>query len=351
MQHTDPMCVIKYSQPRGAGCGNHPQWRLGRLWPCLCLLLICLNPHPVQASGPPPEKPQPVATHQINQLAAALIDAPESMRADFAVDAIAEMIADYNAEADRARRESRTHVRDRDLRRWTVAVDAYTAELTAIANSVTSDTPVRVAIGAANGISLDIDGKPVLVSSPRAREESAFEQRIMDRFCNRYPCDDLIADYRPPQTIAATSDTRTYWSFSQQAGPTCSTGDGLVFQFQDMTDIGGKRKACARIVNELNTLGLAISNRLAEGNRIDWNRLAIHTLPGQEEQLVELADNGSSIRLPLPALSRTTRLFELVRPWLAARVTGQPEYRLVLINAGSLMAPLVDHSENTDVIP
>ena len=351
MQHTNPIRVIKYSHRRDAGSSNHRQWRWGCLWPCLCLLLNCLNPRPVQASGPPPEKPRAVATRQINQLAAALTDAPESMRADFAVAAIAEMIADYNAEADRARRESHTHIRDRDLRRWTVAVDAYAAELTAIANSVTPDTPVRVTIGAANGISLDIDGKPVLVSSPRAREESAFEQRIMDRFCNRYPCDDLIAEYRPPQTLAATSDTRTYWSFSQQAGPSCSTGDGLEFQFQDMTDIGSKRKACERIVNELNTLGLAISTLLAEGRRIDWNRLAIHTLPGEEEQLVELADNGSSIRLPLPALSRTTRLFELVRPWLEAKVAGQPEYRLVLINAGSLMAPLIAPPENTDAIP
>ncbi len=351
MQHTDPMRVIKYSHRRDAGSSNHPQWRLGRLWPCLCLLLICLNPRPVQASGPPPEKPQAVATRQIDRLAAALVDAPESMRADFAVAAIAEMIADYNAEADRARREARTHARDRDLKRWAVAVDTYAAELTAIAESVTPDTPVRVAIGAANGISLDIDGKPVLVGSPRVSEKSAFEQRILDRFCNRYPCGDLIAEYRPPQTVAATSDTRTYWSFSQQAGPSCSTGDGLEFQFQDMTDIGSKRKACDQIVKELNALGLAITTSLAEGSRIDWNRLAIHTLPGEEEQLVELTGDGSSIRLPLPALSRTTRLFELVRPWLAARVAGQSEYRLVLINAGSLMAPLIDPSENSDVIP
>jgi hypothetical protein len=282
-----------------------------------------------------------VATRQINQLAAALTDAPESMRADFAVAAIAEMIADYNAEADRARRESHTHIRDRDLRRWTVAVDAYAAELTAIANSVTPDTPVRVTIGATNGISLDIDGKPVLVSSPRAREESAFEQRIMDRFCNRYPCDDLIAGYRPPQTLAATSDTRTYWSFSQQAGPSCSTGDGLEFQFQDMTNIGGKRKACDSIVKELNALATALAWNLSNGNRIDWNRLAIHALPGGEEHQVELAGGGSTIRLPLPALAETSRLFELVRPWLAAKVSGQPGYRLVIINADELMAPLI----------
>jgi len=35
------------------------------------------------------------------------------------------------------------------------------------------------------------------------------------------------------------------------------------------------------------------------------------------------------------------RLFELVRPWLAAKVSGQPGYRLVIINADELMAPLI----------
>ena len=273
------------------------------------------------------------------------------MRADFAVAAISEMVVDYNEEANRARREVRSRAKDRDLGRWAVAVDTYAAKLTVIANSVTPDTPITVKIGADNSISLEIDGTPVLVSSPRVREQSAFEQRVLDRFCTLYPCDDLIAEYRPPQTVTATSDTRTYWSFSQQAGPSCSTGDGLEFQFQDMTDIGSKRKACDQIVKELNALGLAITTSLAEGSRIDWNRLAIHTLPGEEEQLVKLTGDSSSVRLPLPALSRTTRLFELVRPWLEAKVAGQPEYRLVLINAGSLMAPLIDPPENTDAIP
>lgn len=263
------------------------------------------------------------------------------MRADFAVAAIAEMVVDYNAEANRARREARSHAGDRDLGRWAVAVDTYAAKLTIIANSVTPDTPVTVAIGADNSISLDIDGTPVLVSSPRVREQSAFEQRVLDRFCTLYPCDDLIAEYRPAQTTVTTTDTQTYWSFSQQAGPTCSTGDGLEFQFQDMTNIGGKRKACDSIVKELNALATALAWNLSNGNRIDWNRLAIHTLPGGEEHQVELAGGGSTIRLPLPALAETSRLFELVRPWLAAKVGGQPDYRLVIINADELMAPLI----------
>jgi hypothetical protein len=343
-QRTDHMRAFTPTQRRHGAVGNRLPQTAGSRWrgACLSLLLCCLPTYPAMAWQPAPEESLTAAASQINRLAAALADAPESMRADFAVAAITELVLDYDEEADRARREARSHGRDRDLGRWAIAVDTYAAKLTTIANSVTPATPVTVAIGADNSISLDIDGTPVLVSSPRVREQSAFEQRVLDRFCNLYPCTDLIAEYRPAQPAASTpTDAETYWSFSQQAGPTCSTGDGLEFQFQDMKNIGEKRKACGRIVKELNALAAALAWHLSNGSRIDWNRLAIHALPGEEEHQVELSGDGRTIRLPLPALAATTRLFKLVRPWLAAKVGGLPTYRLVVINADSLMAPLI----------
>jgi len=337
------MSIITHTRRRLRAEDSRPPWGAGSGWRvfCLPLLLSCLPAYPVVASQAAYDQSPNPADRQINRLALALADAPASMRADFAIAAIAEMVVDYNAEADRARREARSRAGDRDLGRWAVAVDAYAAKLTAIANSVTPDTPVRVAIGAENSISLDIDDVPVLVSSPRVREQPAFEQRILNRFCTLYPCEDLIAEYRLPQPAFTSSDTETYWSFSQQAGPSCSTGDGLEFQFQNMKNIGQKREACGRIVKELNTLAAALAWNLSNGSRIDWNQLTIHALPGEDEHQVELANGGETIRLPLPALARTIRLFELVRPWLAAKAGGQPGYRLVIINAGDLMAPLI----------
>jgi hypothetical protein len=258
------------------------------------------------------------------------------------VAAITEMVADYNEEALRARREARGRAGSHDLARWSFAVDAYAGELSAIADSVSAETPVGVAIGADNSISLDIDGKPVLVSSPRVREQSAFEERVLNRFCERHPCEELIAEYRPPRPTASTNpEAETVWSFSQQAGPTCSTSDGLEFQFRTMQDIGPKRAACTNIVKELNALAATLAWHIANGERIDWNRLGIHASPDATEQQVELAAGGSTLRLPLPALAATPRLFELVLPWLAAKAGGQPHYRLVILNADELMAPLL----------
>jgi len=310
---------------------------------CLFLLLCCLPTHPATARQPAQDTTPAPAASQINRLAAALVDAPAALRADFAVAAITEMVADYNAEASRARRETRGRDREHDLARWSGAVDAYAAELTATAENITAETPIRVTIGADTSISLDIDGKPVLVSSPRVREQSRFEERVLNRFCAQYPCEDLIAEYHPPQPApAAARDTETVWSFSQQAGPACSTSDGLEFQFRDMKNLGEKRESCARIVSELNALAAALAWHIANGTRVDWNRLAIQAPPGDEEEhRVELNAGGDTIRLPLPALAAATPLFELVRPWLAAKAAGQPHYRLVVLNADELMAPLI----------
>jgi len=309
---------------------------------CLALLLSGIAPHPSTAQAPGGETFPSAPVSQINRLAAALADGSSDLRADFAVAAITEMVADYEAEALRARREARGRAGSADLGRWSVAVDAYAAELRAIAADVTTDTPIRVAISADNSIALDIDGRPVVVNSPRVREQSAFEERVLDRFCYQHPCEQLIADYRPPEAADANPvDAETVWSFSQQAGPTCSTSDGLEFQFRDMENIGPKRTACARVVQELNAVAAALAWHIANGERIDWNRLTVHATPDADEEQVELAAGGNTLRLALPALAATPRLFELVRPWLAAKAGGQPHYRLVILNADDLMAPLL----------
>ena len=110
-----------------------------------------------------------------------------------------------------------------------------------------------------------------------------------------------------------------------------------------MVNLGQKRKACEQIVADLNALADLIAEIRSGGVRIDWNRLSIHPLTGESQQLVDLSSEGGSIRMSLPALATTTQLLTQVRPWLAAKVEGNG-FRQVVINADRLMAPLI-HSE------
>jgi hypothetical protein len=287
----------------------------------------------------------PRSFSELHRLAMAVNDAPVPVRADFAVAAVSEMVIAHRNEADRARQDARNNTAGRSPARWAHAVDVYAADLTALVNSVTTDTPVEIEIDPQNSVALNIDGKPVMVSFPKTLQQAVFEQRVIERFCNLYRCEDLITEYYRSDPSPRIKKSAPLWSFSEQAGPVCATDDGLQFQFQDAVNLSRKRKACSRVIAELNALAELIAKNLSSGVRIDWNRLAILPPAGEDQHLVELDGEGGFIRMPLPALAATPQLFNLVRPWLAAKVKGNAIGQVV-INADRLMAPLLQSAEN-----
>jgi hypothetical protein len=305
--------------------------------PLLCGLLLS----PVAAAEQSRDVPLSFST--LNRLALSVSEAPAAVRVDFAVAAVSEMVIAHRHEADRARQDARNHMTGRSPTRWAHAVDTYAADLMTVVNNMTTDTSVAIEIVPENSVALHIDGKPVMVNFPTTLQQATFEQRVVERFCTLYRCEDLIDEYQRAEPAPQRENSAPRWSFSEQAGPVCATDDGLEFQFQDMVNLGQKRKACDRIVADLNALADLIAEIRSGGVRIDWNRLSIHPLPGENQQLVELSSEGGSIRMSLPALATTTQLLTQVRPWLAAKVEGNG-FRQVVINADRLMAPLI-HSE------
>jgi len=218
-------------------------------------------------------------------------------------------------------------------------VEHLATDYTALAETIAPDTPVQIDIGPEASVYLIVAGRPVGVSSPRLREQAAFEQRVIARFCELDRCEGLLDEPdRPTGATAVYQPATAQWSFSQHAGPVCGTGDGLEFQFQNTDNLERKRTICAQIVAELNTLVAAIAQDVAGGIRVDWNMLAIRTLPDGDAQRVSLNGEGDSLQLALPALAARESLLAIVRPWLAAKVNGQ-HYSLVVINAGQQLAP------------
>lgn len=299
-------------------------------------LLACLALQPDSAGT------APATATGLNRLALAVGQAAQPARTGFAEAALAEMAAIHTTEADRARAEARHKARDRDLLRWASATAAYAGELQDLADSLASATVIEVGagIGPEDVVYLRIDGRLVMLTSPRLRHRTAFEQRVIEHFCSQYHCDDYLAHYQPPPALLQPVAQQPRWSFSQHTGPACSTEDGLVFQFRNTTDLERKRRACSQVVSELNALAERLSREIAQGTRIDWNRLAIHAVAGENRYLVTLNGDGDAAVLMLPALSGASAMFRQLRPWLAARVEGN-RYRLVLINSDRLMAAVI----------
>jgi len=280
---------------------------------------------------------KPGAAYGLNRLATRIADEPAPLRSDLARIAITELAAVYADEAARARQDMRRRTQLRELSTWVAAVEALAVEYAALADSLTPGTPVQIIIGTGDNLHLIVDGRPVVVSNPRMREQAAFAQRIITHFCALNRCEGLLDD---PEITAATpvvsGSAIPQWQFSQDTGPVCSTADGLEFQFMNAENLRQKREVCTRIVAELDMLAAALTRDIADGKRVDWGKLAIHPVPDGYEQ-VTLNSEGDYLRLPLPALVARAELFTLLRPWLAAKVKGTP-YAFVVLHAERRLA-------------
>lgn len=282
---------------------------------------------------------EPAGRPPLARLAARLGDGPAPLRADLAGAAAMELAAAYGREADRARAELQRRPGDRDLRRWMRAVEDLAADMAALAARVTPLTPVEVRIGPDNGVQLIVEGRPMLVNSPRPREQRALERRVIERFCSLNLCSaDLLEEAVPAQTPPASAAAAPLWSFSR-AGPVCSTDNGLEFQFDSPSDLREKRSACTAVVAQLEHLAEAVAHDIAEGARIDWNALALIATSDPERQRLRLNREGDELQVRAPALLAAPELFALTRSWLAARVRGE-RYHLVILHADRLMAAL-----------
>jgi hypothetical protein len=224
------------------------------------------------------------------------------------------------------------------LARWSLEVQNLADQYSNLAETITPETPIDIRNGPEGSLFLQVAGRLVVVSIPRLNDQPAFERQVVTLFCARYRCEDLMEVAQLPAPAAGpVTRTATLWSFSQDAGPTCSSPDGLEFMFRNTNDLGQKRETCTRVVAELDALARAIEREIAAGTRVDWQRLAIHTLDDGTQQVV-LNGTGHSLRLSLPTLAPRPELLKGVRPWLAAKVNGTP-YTLVITHAEQRMAP------------
>jgi hypothetical protein len=269
----------------------------------------------------------------VQRLAAGLRDAPNEERSDFALAALEGLIDAYGREAERARVELRHGSRNGDLSRWVRGVDALVLDLQALLDALRPETPVQISTPDTRTVYLVVDGNPVLLNGPRTGEQGLLEQRVLDHFCSRNYCDDLLEGESFATAAAEAAVTAPpLWRFSDLGGPVCASGDGLELQFTDASDLGRKREVCTQLVGELHSLVSTLRTSIAGGTHIDWQRLAvIPDLYTGEQQLVMNAA-GDAVALSTPHLENAPAFLRAAIPWVAARVDDR-RYNLVILNA------------------
>ncbi len=280
----------------------------------------------------------PAQANRLNSLGLAIADAHPALRQDLARIALSALAEDYANEALQARMDRRLK-KQAGLARWAREVDVLANDYRRIAEGLDEHSQVAIRLGPEGTLYLNVEGRPIAVSSPRMNERGRFEQHIVDQFCALNRCVSLpgVMDTTEPQRPVTVRQAGTRWNFRQGSGPVCETDDGLQFQFRNMDNLARKRAACAETVADLEQLAQALARRLDAQARIEWEHLGIRTLADGTE-VISLNRGGDHIKGDYPALAQRRDLFRRVRPWLAARVKGTP-YPFVILNAGTLLGP------------
>ena len=269
-------------------------------------------------------------------------------RAQFAIVALSEMAFSLLAETELARQQLQSTQlqstqlqstrfnspqRLASLRRWIVYVERYIDELLRLSDSIDATTPVGLSAGPNGVLLLTVRGQSIMLGAPRIELQPSFEQRLSDQFCADYHCEKPV----PVASVlpSASAATPPRWSFSEDAGPSCVTDDGLVLQFETMAGLGQKREFCLQLVAELRAIARAMARERDRGVVIDWQRLAVHGIPGRAQYQLDLNQSGDSLQLAIPHSAAIPGFLAQAQDWLRAR-SGSRQHTLVLDNAETI---------------
>jgi hypothetical protein len=261
------------------------------------------------------------------ELAAQVSAGDETQQRDFAWVALAELLAAYEDEAATSRQAK---PRDRKawlkLSRWRSAAWAFSEELRQRLDALPQGAQVRIIAQGPNPVLISIDGQPTVISGPRAWDDQRLEQRIVLGYCSLQTCD--LGPEPEPALPGSTPDPAPtgHWEYRQDRRPRYSTGDGLVFEFDQLDGAQAAGAAAEQLAGELRELATQLRGVRDLGTAVDWDNLQLRPRGDEDRHWVLLNRNGDYLRASLPRLYRNPELLRDAGPWLSARAEGEQTF-------------------------
>ena len=113
------------------------------------------------------------------------------------------------------------------------------------------------------------------------------------------------------------------WHFSDDAGPTFASEDGLQCVYADSRHLKLKQAACTAVTQELRRVVVAAREVVARGGAIDWAALRLEPRGLGHPVHLGTGAGGKGFEIEAPHLRAAPQLLALLTPWLQARVQGQ----------------------------
>jgi hypothetical protein len=257
-------------------------------------------------------------------------ETPE-VQGEFASSALAELAEVYMAEADLARKQAVLGQGNPKLRSWSYAVDQYANQLSFVLDDIELGMPVTLRVSRQKSVTVSVADRAVMLNHPRADQQAAFEQRILQDFCGRQDCKSLTVESPSSEPIpVSASQVSPQWLFSENSA-VCSH-DGIQVSFAGNRNLARYRATCQQLLQEMSTLATELAWQQRHGVVVDWDNLMISPTPGRPEHLVKLNRAGDSILATLPLIYHSQGLLADITPWLQQRF-NKPEPKVVQLEA------------------
>ncbi len=299
----------------------------GKPRPCCVFWMLCLA---FCARAQTLEEAAGTGLSRFERTVAYLQHAPAEQQADFVIAALAELVAVYMAEADLARAGSaRPEGSPRsNLLGWSVAVNEYADQLLLVLDEVERGQAVSLRLSHLGPAVVTVADQVVILGHPRADQQGAFEQQVLNDFCSRHECRQLTAAAttgdRPAPIPVTVVRVNPVWAFTA-SGQVCSIDElEVVFNNSGNGNIATLRGICEQFVQELAALANELAGQQGHGVAIEWDELVVTATPGRPEHVVRVNAAGDSVLVTVPLLFASPKLLADIKPWLAARVGGKP---------------------------
>ncbi len=259
------------------------------------------------------------ATDPFARTVAALQDADAQWRADFARIALAQLAEAYTHEAELALTDPKLTPGER--RRWSRGVEQYGNQLLFLQMDIEAGLEVNLYMAPATGAVLEAGNQQVVLTFPRPRQQLAYEQAVLEQYCQLYDCSQLSVAAAVPAPPRPAGSVTPLWAFTE-AGGRCSY-DGLKLQFSLGGNLSEQRQLCQALLAEVAALLDELTRQQQYGVYIDWPGLSVSAVRQGEEHAVRLNSSGDSVLLPLPVISGLPQLLPRLHTWLAGKSRGE----------------------------
>ncbi len=301
------------------------------LWVAALALLVLLPPQPATADD----------LSRFQRLVVSLVQAEPSSRSRFARVALLEMAEIHLAEAGLARNQSAQDPQPDRLLGWSRSVEAYARQLLGLHDQVERGAEVVLLPALLAETGIVVGEHSTIISHPRRDQQQALEQAILQAFCAREDCVQLLvaeAELAPQPIPESPSHRPPSWSFTR-SGPVCEQR-GLQVQFpaaegRGAGNLAAYRSLCQQLFAELQSLVAELRRQQRQGVVPDWSALTISATPHRPEHSIRLNDAGDSLLLAVPLLFGTPGLLPRVLPWLRS-LAESAEAPALALSAGEL---------------